>query len=125
MRVKAILNSAKLVGLVAVPLFACSRGEPETAYAGSRTNGKDVTTQGAVATAKGTALRLVLASSGNAARYRVRERLVGHDLPNDAVGETKNMSGAISIDSAGNVIRDASKFTLDAGSFVSDKDRRD
>jgi polyisoprenoid-binding protein YceI len=72
-----------------------------------------------------TALRLVLASTGNAARYRVRERLVGHDLPNDAVGETKNLTGAISFDSNGQVIRDASKFTVDAGSFVSDQNRRD
>jgi polyisoprenoid-binding protein YceI len=29
------------------------------------------------------------------------------------------------LDSNGKVIRDASKFTVDAGSFVSDKDRRD
>src|SRR5438105_1595482 len=125
MRVKAILNSAKLVGLVAVPLFACSRGEPGTAYAASRTNGKAVAPQGAVPTAQGTALRLVLASSGNAARYRVRERLVGHDLPNDAVGETKSLTGAISFDSNGKVIREASKFTVDASTFVSDQNRRD
>ena len=73
----------------------------------------------------GAALRLVLASTGNAARYRVRERLVGHDLPNDAVGETKSLTGAIAFDSSGKVIRGASKFTVEAGSFVSDKDRRD
>ncbi len=129
MRAKRILNSAKLVALVAVPLSACSRGGPETAYASSAsssTSRKAAATQsGTVPMAKGTALRLVLASSGSAARYRVRERLVGHDFPNDAVCETKILSGAISIDSAGKVIRDASKFTLDAGSFVSDKDRRD
>ena len=67
----------------------------------------------------------MLAPTGNTVRYRVREQLVGHDLPNDAVGETARLTGAISIDSSGNVIRDASKFTVDAGSFVSDKDRRD
>ena len=69
--------------------------------------------------------RFVLAPTGNAARYRVREQLVGHDLPNDAIGETKSLTGSISFDASGKVIRQASKFTLDAGSFVSDKDRRD
>ena len=126
MRGKELLSCASLVALVAVPIFARSRGEPETAYASSRINTKVVGQKNAaLPTAKGTALRLVLASTGNAARYRVRERLVGHDFPNDAVGETKNLTGAISIDSDGKVIRDASKFTLDAGSFVSDRDRRD
>jgi hypothetical protein len=49
----------------------------------------------------------------------------GGILPNDAVGKTTKLTGAISIDSNGKVIRDASKFTVDAGSFVSDRDRRD
>jgi polyisoprenoid-binding protein YceI len=73
----------------------------------------------------GAALRLVLALTGNAARYRVREQLVGHDLPNDAIGETKLLSGSISFDSSGNVISQGSRFNVAAGSFVSDKDRRD
>jgi polyisoprenoid-binding protein YceI len=58
-------------------------------------------------------------------RYRVRERLVGADLPNDAIGETKALTGAIEFDSKGKVIAQSSKFTVDAGTFVSDKDRRD
>jgi polyisoprenoid-binding protein YceI len=71
------------------------------------------------------ALRLVLSPAGSAARYRVRERLVGHDLPNDAVGETKTLSGAIEFDAKGNVISQSSKFVLDASTFVSDQNRRD
>jgi polyisoprenoid-binding protein YceI len=127
MRAQAISNQARLVALLAIPIFACSRGEPETAYASSSTGRTAVASQGAVSKAseKGTALRLVLASSGNAARYRVREQLVGQNLPNDAVGETTKLTGAISIDANGKVIRDVSKFTVDAGSFVSDKNRRD
>jgi polyisoprenoid-binding protein YceI len=50
---------------------------------------------------------------------------MGHDFPNDAVGETKSLSGAIAFDANGKVIRDESKFTLDAGTFVSDQNRRD
>jgi polyisoprenoid-binding protein YceI len=70
-------------------------------------------------------LRFVLAPTGNAARYRVREQLMGHDLPNDAVGETKSLTGAIEFDAKGKVIPQSSKFILDAGTFVSDKNRRD
>jgi len=50
---------------------------------------------------------------------------MGHDFANDAIGETKSLTGAISFDSNGKVIRETSKFTVNAGSFVSDKDRRD
>lgn len=127
MTIESIGRKATFIALLAAPVFGCSRGEPEVAFAGSRTNeNTGAAAQGTSAAAiKGEALRLVLAPSGNEARYRVREQLVGHDLPNDAVGETKSLTGALSIDSAGKVIRDASKFTLDAGSFVSDQRRRD
>jgi polyisoprenoid-binding protein YceI len=70
-------------------------------------------------------LRFVLAPTEQAARYRVRERLVGHDLPNDAVGETKSVTGSIAFDSSGNVVRQESKFVVDAATFVSDQNRRD
>jgi polyisoprenoid-binding protein YceI len=70
-------------------------------------------------------LRFVLAPGEQTARYRVRERLVGHDLPNDAVGETKSITGAIAFDSTGKVVPQESKFVVDAGTFVSDKNRRD
>jgi polyisoprenoid-binding protein YceI len=107
-----------------VPVLACSRGEPQTAFAGSAPAKKVATVQTANS-AIAAALRFVLSPTGNAARYRVRERLVGHDLPNDAVGETKTLSGAIEFDSKGKVIPESSKFVVDAGTFVSDKDRRD
>jgi polyisoprenoid-binding protein YceI len=115
------------VALATLAISACSRDGPETAFASSSTSSNSVAVRDAVtpASVNGAALRLVLASTGNAARYRVRERLVGHDFPNDAIGETKNLMGAIAFDSNGKVIREASKFTVDAGSFVSDKDRRD
>jgi polyisoprenoid-binding protein YceI len=105
-----------------VPVLACSRGEPQTAFADSAPSTKAAAVPAGSATA---ALRLVLSPTGNAARYRVRERLVGHDLPNDAIGETKALSGAIEFDAKGNVIQQSSKFVVDAGTFVSDKDRRD
>jgi polyisoprenoid-binding protein YceI len=117
----------KLIAVASVAMvfaLACSRGEPQTAYADSA----PATRVAAVQTAKSAtaaALRFVLSPTGNAARYRVRERLVGHDLPNDAIGETKALTGAIEFDSKGNVIPQSSKFVVDAATFVSDKDRRD
>jgi polyisoprenoid-binding protein YceI len=127
MGVQVIGRRTTFVALAILVIPACSRGGPETAFASSLTANSRAAVRDSVtpASVKGAALRLVLAATGNAARYRVRERLVGHDLPNDAIGETTKLTGAIAFDSNGKVIRDASKFTVDAGSFVSDKDRRD
>jgi hypothetical protein len=112
--------------LVAFTISACSGGEEHTAYASSSALLNGVGVQGSASAAvQKAALRFVLAPSGNAARYRVREQLVGHDLPNDAIGETTRLTGSISFDSNGKVIAQASRFTVDAGSFVSDRDRRD
>jgi polyisoprenoid-binding protein YceI len=110
--------------VVVLPALACSPSGPRTAYADSA-HTRTVVTALPGSTTSVEALRLVLAPTGNAARYRVREQLVGHDLQNDAIGETTSVTGGISFDASGKVIPEASKFVLDAGSFVSDKDRRD
>ncbi len=110
-----------LAFIAVLPVVACSRGEPQTALADSAPSKKETSAK----SAPGVMLRFVLSPTGNAARYRVRERLVGHDLPTDAIGETKSLTGAIAFDSSGKVIRQGSKFVVDAGTFVSDKDRRD
>lgn len=124
---KRNLGRYYLALIAGATVVACSSGEPRTAYAGSVSPGKNAIANSSVSTAPqpGEALRLVLSPDGTAARYRVRERLVGHDLPNDAVGETKTLTGAISIDSSGKVIRQASKFVVNAETFVSDQRRRD
>lgn len=70
-------------------------------------------------------VRFVVASTGNEVRYRVREQLVGFDLPNDAIGKSASISGAIGLDANGRVVPEASRFVIDASTFVSDRDRRD
>src|SRR6476620_7676627 len=40
-------------------------------------------------------VRYIVAPTGNEARYRVREQLVSFDLPNDAVGVTKDVTGSL------------------------------
>lgn len=133
-QIRAALCLAFIVTLLAL---ACSRGDGGTAFADSLTPGDEPATQASSSAepaaqasssaepAQGAALRLVLAPTGNAARYRVRERLASLDLPSDAIGETKALTGAIAFDSSGKVIAQSSKFVVDAGTFVSDKDRRD
>ena len=123
-KIRAALGLSFIVTLVAL---ACSRGDGATAFADSLTPGDEPAAQASspAEPAQGAALRLGLAPTGNTARYRVRERLAGMELPNDAVGETKALTGAIAFDSSGKVIAQSSKFVVDAGTFVSDKDRRD
>ena len=71
------------------------------------------------------ALHLVVAATGNEARYRVQERLMGRDLDNDAVGVTQAVTGAIALDSAGRIVPGESRFVVDVTGLKSDSDRRD
>jgi len=70
-------------------------------------------------------LRLTLAPSGNEARFIVREQLVGRELPNDAIGSTKAITGGLVLDARGTVDRSASAFTVDLTTLTSDQARRD
>ena len=58
------------------------------------------------------------------ARYLIREKLAKLELPNDAIGETKQVSGNIIFDPQGS-IQDSSHFTVNVGSLVSDESKRD
>src|SRR5512144_369323 len=69
--------------------------------------------------------RYVVAPTGNEARYRVREQLVSFDLPNDAVGSTKDIVGAILVDANGALVRDSSRIVVSLARLKSDQKRRD
>src|SRR3954462_4502096 len=71
------------------------------------------------------AVRLVIDTVGTEVRYRVRERLVGKDLDNDAVGATRAVSGQIALNVDGAVIPEESKITINVAGLKSDQDRRD
>lgn len=71
------------------------------------------------------ATRLVVAPTGNEARYRVREQFAGVDFPNDAVGRTAAVSGGIVLSADGSVVADQSMVTIDLRPLTSDKERRD
>lgn len=69
--------------------------------------------------------RYVVAQEGNEARYFAREQLAGVSFPNDAIGVTKGISGAITIDDAGKLVPAESKIVVDVTQLKSDRDRRD
>ena len=70
-------------------------------------------------------ISFTVADSGNLARYRVRERLMGRELDNDAVGETPQVAGTITVDSTGKLVAGQSRVTVQTTQFKSDSDRRD
>jgi polyisoprenoid-binding protein YceI len=76
-------------------------------------------------TSKDAGATYVVAPDGNEARYRVREQLAGFDLPNDAVGVTKDITGRIVVGPDGKVVKDSSKVVVQVTSLKSDKSRRD
>jgi polyisoprenoid-binding protein YceI len=74
---------------------------------------------------KTTRLRYVVAPTGNEARYRVREQLMGHDLPNDAVGVTHDITGRLVVAANGQVVKDSSRIVVVLTGLKSDQSRRD
>lgn len=70
-------------------------------------------------------IRFVIVPTGNEARYRVREQLLGANLPNDAVGKTSAVTGSILAYPDGRIVKDSSRIVIDVRTLKSDKDRRD
>jgi polyisoprenoid-binding protein YceI len=79
----------------------------------------------AAAKVAATPIRFVIAPTGNEARYRVREQLMGANLPNDAIGKTSEITGTILAYPDGRIVKDSSKIVVNLKNLKSDKDRRD
>jgi polyisoprenoid-binding protein YceI len=109
-------DSKMLIAVAAAAVAACAPGADARPARDSVVD---------LAEAPVNAIRFTVAASGNVARYRVREQLMGRDLPNDAVGETGGVSGAIIVDSAGRLIPGQSRFVVRTTALKSDSDRRD
>jgi polyisoprenoid-binding protein YceI len=71
------------------------------------------------------ALRFQIVSSESSATFRVREQLAGRELPNDAVGTTRAVSGQIVLRPDGTLVRDASRISVDLRQLQSDSGQRD
>ena len=76
-------------------------------------------------TAQMAGARWVVAETGNEARYLVREQLAGLEFPNDAIGRTSGVSGAIVFGPSGSVDASASRIEIDLATLESDEGRRD
>lgn len=115
--------------LVALPVLAialaASCRESDAATKNEATSSVAKTSAGEVALPATDGLQLVVSPEGNEARYRIREQLVGVDLPNDAVGATSEVSGGIAFDASGKLVPTSSKFVVSVGTLKSDRDRRD
>jgi polyisoprenoid-binding protein YceI len=75
--------------------------------------------------ASGAGTSLVLADSGNEAKYMVREQLADLSFPSDAIGTTSDVSGAIVVSPDGTFVPKESSITVNLSSIRSDQDRRD
>lgn len=107
-----VLTSAAAAALTAAPLLLAHPGTPSTSWTAALSD--DVAT-----------IRLVVASSGNEARYRIQEKLMGMDLPYDAVGRTRQITGAVVLDGQNQVVPSQSRIRVGVNGLTSDKERRD
>jgi polyisoprenoid-binding protein YceI len=71
------------------------------------------------------AMKLAIDPNASEARFQAREVLAGHNLPNDAIGKTKAVSGAIVIQPDGKLVPDQSSITVDVSTLTSDQAMRD
>jgi polyisoprenoid-binding protein YceI len=68
---------------------------------------------------------IVTFADDSVARYRINEQLARLSFPNEAVGETRDIDGAIAFSADGVVERDASMVRIGLASLKSDEGRRD
>lgn len=85
----------------------------------------EATTRPASAPAAAAPVRFVVAPTGNEARYLVNERLVGVDLPYQAIGKTSDITGALVFDTDGSLVAGQSRLVINVTKLTSDKERRD
>jgi polyisoprenoid-binding protein YceI len=77
------------------------------------------------ASSGGNIVRLVVVPQKSEARYRVREQLVGVNLPSDAIGRTQEITGTIVGKTDGTIVSSESKFVVDLSTLQSDRSQRD
>ena len=59
------------------------------------------------------------------ARYLVQEQFANVDLPNDAIGETSDVTGTFAFSRDGEIVASGSRIVMNAASLRSDESRRD
>jgi polyisoprenoid-binding protein YceI len=121
-RLVAALATLLLSGIGVGEARAQSGAKPAAGRSAARPAGKAAKAEAKPAAAS---RRFVVAPEGNEARYRVRERLMGRELDNDAVGATREVTGALLVDAQRRVVRDGSRIVVRVAAMASDSPRRD
>jgi polyisoprenoid-binding protein YceI len=114
----------RAIALLGIASFATLAAQDAGAQA-TKSAAKKASEKKAAAAQPATPLRFTIGATGNEARYRVREQLMGKDLPNDAVGATSAITGTILAYSDGRIVKDSSKIIIDVRTLKSDQSRRD
>ena len=117
---RSTTRALALLGIATVTTLAAhDAGAQATKSAAKKAQAKRV------AAAPAAPIRFTIGATGNEARYRVREQLMGKDLPNDAVGATSAITGTILAYPDGRIVKDSSKIVIDVRTLKSDQSRRD
>jgi polyisoprenoid-binding protein YceI len=121
--------------ILALPfLAACSTqasppaslsSEPVAVSTASATTASAAAATSASTTSPAGTLVFRIAQGQSQAIFRVREQLVGRELPNDAVGTTSAVSGQLAIRPDGTVDGASSRITVDLNSLATDSSMRD
>jgi polyisoprenoid-binding protein YceI len=69
--------------------------------------------------------KYILVEGKNTASYTTREQLAKRDLPNDVIGKTTSVTGAIVIGADGSVDAKSSQIVVDAATLATDQGMRD
>jgi polyisoprenoid-binding protein YceI len=121
---RRIVKLAGILGVVAVAGYSRTLAGQAKPVAGPPSSSARSPRE-ANASSEPVAVRLTVGPAGNEVRYRIREQLVGFDLPNDAIGKTGAVTGEIALSAAGLVVAPTSRFTVDVTGLTSDQSRRD
>jgi len=108
----------------APPAVANSAGSPAESSAASPT----AATAAAPSTSSAqpvNSLRFVFEPGVSEMRYRARETFANQPTPVEAVGSTRQVSGAVLLTSDGAIVSDESKVVVDLSTLASDKGQRD
>ncbi|MFZ1631217.1 MAG: hypothetical protein WAV70_20100, partial [Anaerolineae bacterium] len=107
-----------LLVLLSLVISSCAGATPAATPAAANTPAPAPTLAPAAANtpvpAPGAAdvFRFVTVADASEARYRVREQLVNRDLPGDAIGATKDVSGTLTVAADGTLMSAQSRFEI-------------
>ncbi len=118
----AITLTVSLLLLLFAAAAACGGGETPDDNGAPADAGTPAGGEQQPGTTVGAAITL---QEGTVARYLVQEQFARLDFPNDAIGETSDVTGMITLSPEGEVISAESRIVLNAASLRSDESRRD